>query len=98
METLLRLLLVYFAAGAPSVTLKWDLNILNPDPPVIHTRVYRALSPCTKFGVIAEGLNGLSWTDTSVQAGKTYCYYLTERNPRTGLESGKSNEIKVTVP
>lgn len=87
-------------AGAVEVTLSWHLNSANPAPPTTHTRVYRAPAPCSsstgKFALVASGLNGTSWTDENVQAGKTYCYFTTVRNPRTKLESGKSDVVTIT--
>jgi hypothetical protein len=92
------ILAALLSASASTVTLTWKLNPVNPKPPTVHTRVYRALAPCAKFTVVVAGLNDTSWTDETVESGKSYCYFTTVRNPKTGLESGKSAEIKVTVP
>lgn len=84
--------------GVTSVTLTWNFNPANPTPPATHVRVYRAQAPCTKYVLDANGLNTTSWTDKGVHAGLTYCYFVTTINPKTGLESGKSNVVKVVVP
>ncbi len=102
MHMLPRLLLLLVLAAKPTeVTLRWTLSPKNPAPPAVHTRVYRGPSPCnarTKYKLMVTGINGASWTDETVTAGATYCYFTTVRNPKTGLESGRSNVFQITVP
>jgi len=97
-HTLLLLLAMTVSSPAHEVTLSWALNPQNPKPPIVHTRVYKSQSPCKTFWLAVSGLNGTSWSDEGVLAGKTYCYFTTVRNPTTGKESGKSNEVTVTIP
>lgn len=59
--------------------------------------IYRAsgLCPQTAFAKIASGITTLSYTDSAVQVGKSYCYYGT--HVESGSESVPSNTAGGTV-
>lgn len=62
--------------------------------------VYRLAASCpngdTGFTKIASGLPSVAFTDSSVSAGVTYCYYVTADDPSG--ESSPSNAIQETIP
>jgi K319-like protein/Big-like domain-containing protein len=95
---LLAYVLMFQFAGsvhAQSVTLAWDANT---DPNLAGYRVYRS----QQSGVYSSSLNGAlltaaSFTDSTVQAGRTY-YYVVTAISTTGLESGYSGEAQAIIP
>jgi len=62
--------------------------------------VYRLATSCptgdTGFTQIITGLSSVAFTDSSVSAGVTYCYYVTASD--AGGESAPSNSIQETIP
>jgi fibronectin type 3 domain-containing protein len=63
--------------------------------------VYRSGCGCGAIGQgdftkIASMLEATTYTDSSVAAGKTYCYYVTAVK-RNGEESLPSNPVQATV-
>jgi K319L-like, PKD domain len=83
------------AAQAQSVTLAWDPIT---DPNLAGYRVYRS----QQSGVYSSSLNGAlltaaSFTDSAVQAGRTYYYVVTAVNT-SGLESNYSAQVQADIP
>jgi len=58
--------------------------------------IRRSAGPQDPWLIVAMNLSELAWTDTDVQAGKTYHYTVTGVND-TG-ESGNSDEVTATIP
>jgi hypothetical protein len=73
--------------------LKW-----HESDQVVNYRVHRGVKSGGPYSEIASGIKVLTYTDTSVVAGKTYYYVTNCRNPETGLVSGFSNEAKFITP
>jgi hypothetical protein len=87
--------------AAVTVLVSWKLSPLNPPWPTSRTWLYRAPlvgGVCGKFVLIAHGIAGTVWRDSTVAAGQSYCYYTVVYNVVTLKESGPSNETKITVP
>ena len=59
--------------------------------------VYRALGSTTSFAVVDSMDTQTAYTDSSVQAGQSYTYYVTSVDS-SGVESVPSNTTSVTVP
>jgi Abnormal spindle-like microcephaly-assoc'd, ASPM-SPD-2-Hydin len=82
------------AAPAHSVTLNWDVS-------ASAVRGYYVYSKIQAGGSLAKlnstPIPATTYTDTSVQAGQTYDYYVTAVDSE-GAESAASNEVAVTIP
>jgi hypothetical protein len=79
---------------AHSATLSWDASTST----VVGYYVYRGTQsggPYTKLN--SSPVSGLSFTDTSLQAGQSYFYVATAADSN-GVESAFSNEIPATIP
>src|SRR5207244_12986184 len=63
---------------------------------VAHYNVYRSGTSGGPYTKIAS-VPGTSYTDTSVQAGKSY-YYVTTAVNSTGKESSHSNPVHALIP
>ena len=85
------------AAGAPqkrSVALRWQASTT----PNVRYNVYRG----QLFGIYPDKLNeapldGLTFTDTTVQSGMTY-FYAVRAVDAKGEQSAESNEARATIP
>jgi len=75
-----------------SVSLSW-----NPSASAVaHYNVYRSGTSGGPYTRIAS-LPGTSYTDTAVQAGRSY-YYVTTAVSSTGKESSHSNQVHALIP
>lgn len=86
-----------------SATLTWT-DTVNPSGTTYD--VYRATAACPTGGVIgtltytllnSTPLSVMTYTDTTVTAATTYCYYLTAVGT-TGLQSAPSGTVQGTIP
>jgi hypothetical protein len=82
------------AFAAHSVRLDWKASTSV----VAKYKVYRILNcsnaPVAKATVLSPTI---SWIDTQVSSGKTYCYQVTAID-RFGRESGPSNRVRTKIP
>lgn len=79
-----------------SASLTWEDN-LNPDGTTYN--VYKASGTCLTGNtptLIASDLTTLAYTDTTVTAGGSYCYYVTASG--SGEESGPSSMVDAQIP
>jgi hypothetical protein len=76
-----------------SVTLKWDPSKY----PVAGYNVYRGFQKDSPVKLTAAPLTTSQYTDTTVEAGRTYSYYVTAVT-RNGAESGPSEILSATIP
>jgi len=60
-------------------------------------KVYRAISGSGGFAALSSASTQTSYTDTGIQSGKAYDYYVTSVDS-AGAESVPSNTTTVTVP
>jgi Tat protein translocase TatB subunit len=74
-----------------NVLLTW-----NSAPGATSYTIRRSNGPQESWLIIAMNISELAWTDTDVQAGKTYHYVVTGVNS-TG-ESGNSDEVIAVLP
>lgn len=82
------------AAGAHSTDLSWQASI----DPVVGYNIYRGTTRGGPYGRISDVLDAsTTYTDSGVQAGKTYFYVVTAVDAET-RESAYSNEVKVVIP
>jgi hypothetical protein len=82
------------ASANHSATVSWD----NGDPTAISYTVYRSgVSGGPYAPLNASPLSVTTYTDSSVSAGSTYFYVVTESNA-AGVESQFSSEVSATVP
>jgi len=65
--------------------------------PISGYNVYRAVGGTTSFAVVNSMDTQTAYTDSSVQAGQSYNYYVTTVDS-SGAESAPSNTTSVTVP
>lgn len=85
------------ALAGHSVTLEWTSS---PDAGVTYN-IYRAAVSCPTSGIpsaptkIGTGINLLTYTDSAVSVGSTYCYYATAS--LSGLESVPSNTVQAVI-
>lgn len=83
-------------SGPHSVTISWAAN----NPPVAGYNVYRegqSGGPISPMRLTPQIVTGTQFTDTTVEAGRIYSYYVTSVDSK-GLESRPSARISVTVP
>ena len=77
-----------------SVTLTWNAST----SPVSGYRIYRATNPDDPPTPLAlTPPDTTQYTDTRVEAGRTYFYFVTAFDP-ANRESVPSNKVSVTVP
>ncbi len=83
---------------AHSVTLTWGVSTVPTGaPPVTGYNVYRGTVPGGEGSTpLASPGNVLTFVDSTVTAGGNFCYQVT--GVSTGGESGKSNEVCLTIP
>jgi len=85
------------APVAHSAILKWDSGANSPVP-VIGYFVYRGIAsggPYTRLNSSVVTIT--SYMDSAVQAGQMYFYVVTAVGS-DNVESGLSNEVRVTIP
>ena len=83
-------------AGDPhQVNLSWNAPV-DSSAPVSNYKVYRAAAGSGAFQKLAV-TGQTNYTDTNVQSGLSYAYYVTSLDP-AGVESVPSNTTTVTVP
>jgi fibronectin type 3 domain-containing protein len=76
-----------------SVNLSW-----NETSTVVGYNVYRGSQSGGPYTKINSALDAsISYTDSSVQAGKIY-YYVTTAIDSSGAESSYSNQIQASIP
>jgi hypothetical protein len=82
--------------AAHSVILTWDPS---SSPSAVGYHVFRSAASGGPYAVLnSSGLvSGLSYTDLTVQPGKTYYYTLTAVDGN-GVESRFSGEVSATIP
>lgn len=99
MKTLALALFSAAAALAHDVPLNW---VAATDFAVGDTyRIYRSTGACPAggpTGVFASGITGITFDDTSVVAGQTYCYAATHVRTSDGVESVQSNTFTAIIP
>ena len=87
----------FFAPSAPEyphfVTINWDPS----KTPVAGYSVYRQFQQSGPIRLTPQIVTKTQYVDGSVQAGRTYTYYVTSVDSN-GLESKPSEKIVVTVP
>jgi fibronectin type III domain protein len=76
-----------------SVTLKWDPSKY----PVAGYNVYRGFETYNPVKLNPTPLTQTEYTDVTVEAGRTYSYYVTAVTPK-GAESGPSEILAATIP
>jgi len=78
-----------------SVTLNWDASSSST---VVGYNVFRSTQSGGPYAVLNTGLvSGLTYTDQTVQSGKTYYYNLTAVDGN-GVESQFAGEVSATIP
>ncbi|WP_348260872.1 choice-of-anchor D domain-containing protein [Telmatobacter sp. DSM 110680] len=78
------------------VLLNWGAPSGTSDP-IAGYNIYRALGGTTSFAVVNSMDVLTAFTDSNVQSGQSYEYYVTSVDS-TGVESTPSNTTTVTVP
>jgi hypothetical protein len=89
------------AVQGHSVKLSWAASVAaskSPRDAVVGYNVYRSTKShdTNPKRINSKLCPGTAYTDTDVEAGKTY-YYVTRGVTANGVESGPSNEIKVKI-
>jgi len=80
---------------AHSVALRWDAS---PSKSVVGYYVYRATLPSTTYEILSGSpIDGLNYTDETVEAGQTYTYVVTAVN-KGGEESPHSQSVSAVIP
>lgn len=74
-----------------SISLAWHAQGLD-------FKVYKSIDGGKTFQVAVNGLTVTNWTDTQVVSGQKFCYYVTQYNIISNLESGPSNTVCQVVP
>lgn len=78
-----------------SISLAWqDTNNAG----AFDYKVYKSIDGGKTFQVAVNGLTVTNWTDTQVVSGQKFCYYVTQYNIISNLESGPSNTVCQVVP
>lgn len=88
-------------AHASSVGLTWKAGMPTSDP-ATGFNIYRAVQTsgtCGTYSLLVGSINMStpSWSDSTITAGNTYCYYVTSYDSM-GVESDPSNGITVAIP
>jgi len=79
------------------VDLSWDIPDSSSDP-IIGYNVYRSGSGASHYQLLNNALDAdPTWTDTTVEGGTAYDYVVTSVD-KSGVESGPSNTINLTIP
>jgi fibronectin type 3 domain-containing protein len=87
-------------AATHSVALNWTASSDAAANPTLAYNVYRLVGACpsgspTGFTKVASSVTTVSYTDTAVSVGNTYCYYVT--SVLNGLESVPSNAVAAVI-
>jgi fibronectin type 3 domain-containing protein len=80
-------------ANPHSVTISWTAS----PSPVAGYNVYRSSGSSSPVRLTNGIVSGTQYTDRTVEAGKTYSYYVTSVDSK-GAESQPSSKITATVP
>ena len=80
-------------ANPHSVTINWTAS----PSPVAGYNVYRSSGSASPVRLTNGIVSGTQYTDRTVEAGKTYSYYVTSVDFK-GIESKPSGKITATVP
>lgn len=88
-------------APPPSVSyqvdLSWDIPDSSSDP-IVGYNVYRSASGVSHYQLLNSALDAdPAWADTTVESGTAYDYVVTSVD-KSGVESGPSNTINLTIP
>ena len=86
------------AQSAHSVTLTWTASPDAAANPTLSYNVYRSVTSCSspvfsKVGSVASGV--LTFQDTAVTVGNTYCYAVT--SVLNGLEGNNSPVVQAVI-
>ena len=85
------------AAKTYSVDLTWQ-QPSTTSPPITGYYIYRAASTGASYQLLNASLDtSQSYTDSGVESGATYTYYVTSVDS-SGLQSTPSNLLKLTIP
>ncbi len=76
--------------------LTWSAPSGSSDP-IAGYKVYRAPGGTSSFAVVDSMDTQAAYTDSGVQGGQSYSYYVTSLDS-SGVESSPSNTTTVTVP
>jgi hypothetical protein len=82
--------------GPHEVDLTWSAPSGSSDP-IAGYKVYRAPGGTSSFAVVDSMDTQAAYTDSGVQGGQSYSYYVTSVDS-SGVESSPSNTTTVTVP
>jgi fibronectin type 3 domain-containing protein len=82
--------------GPREVDLTWSAPSASSDP-ITGYKVYRAPGGTSSFAVVDSMDTQTAYTDSGVQSGQSYSYYVTSVDS-SGVESSPSNTTTVTVP
>lgn len=80
-----------------SVTLRWQAAPAAKGSAPLRYNIYRSVDGGQTYPCIARKVEKTSYLDLTVESGKTYTYVVTSLDGK-GLESVRSEPIKVTVP
>jgi fibronectin type 3 domain-containing protein len=84
-------------ATAHSVTLNWTQSTVPAGAPAVTSNnVYRGATSGSETALSSSVGAIVTYTDTTVTAGSSYCYEVTAVN--SAGESPKSNEVCVQIP
>jgi hypothetical protein len=94
------LTLIFVAAQAAqsqthSATLSWTASTTT----AVTYNVYRGTGACATspaMSIVAGSITPVTYADTTVLAGTSYCYYI--KALKSGLESTASNSITAVIP
>jgi len=84
------------AGDAHEVNLTWSAPSDSSDS-ITGYKVYRASGGTSSFAVVDSTDTQTAYTDSGVQSGQSYSYYVTTLDS-SGVESDPSNTTTVTVP
>jgi large repetitive protein len=85
------------AAQAHQVTLTWDASTGSGEP-ITGYEIYRSTSGSAQYQLLNVSVDAqTTFTDTNVQSGMTYLYYVTAVDA-SGVQSAPSNIIAVAIP
>jgi fibronectin type 3 domain-containing protein len=84
------------AGDSHQVGLSW-LSPTGSTAPISGYNIYRAPNGSSSFAVVDSMDTQTAYTDTNVQSGQIYSYYVTTVNS-SGMESPPSNITTITVP
>jgi hypothetical protein len=80
-----------------SVLLKWNAPVPRPGVTVTSYSIFRGTQPGGPYDPLVSGVTSLTYTDTTVNNGKTY-YYVVRAVDAAGNPSPYSEEASAAVP